>query len=236
MTVLRLLTEKGVGEFTGYIQDARNDSGAVYPDLNTGPYSKEFQIHIEIDETKTFTNRMEMARYLSSQFADAGIKRDKILGEGTEGLWTWLAYIWFRQLTDQIRKVQRTERYICSSDWNRYYIHLVAGAYYLFSSQLGEDKSRLFLCTPPYILNDFNDHMACYQYIVGYPNIVEVAHHLYWDNENSASKKGAQSKKKPGNIRRFSKMINQLELTHDVYSMEPDQIIRLLPHEFHRWK
>jgi len=236
MTALRTLTKEGIRKFEEYIGNMRSDPHAVYPNLNIDPYSSQFQQHVEFDENKKFATRMEMANYLHECFNDAGIERKNVIGVGTEGLWTWLAYVWFKQITDQGKKVLRTERYLCSSNWNRYYVHLIAGAYYLFSSALGGHESRLFLCSPPYTLNDFNDHMACYQYIVGYPNIVDVAHCLYWDNGSNSPKKGAESIRNPGNIRRFSKVISQLELTYDVYSMEPNRILQLLPSEFDNWR
>lgn len=236
MIALRIFTEEGIQKFVGYIHNVKNDPQTLPPDLNGEPYSLEFQPQVKIDENRTFNQRMEMAKYLAECFNNAGVQRRDVIGTGKESLWTWLAYIWFEQITDQRRRVQRTERYVCNSDWNRYYVHLIAGAYYLFSSPLGEYKSKLFLCSPPYILNDFNDHMACYQYIVGYPNIVDVAHVLYWDRRRNAPKRGAQSIKNPGNIRRFSIVIDQLELTYDVYTMEPDKILQLLPSEFDRWK
>jgi len=236
MTALRALTEEGIRRFEEYIDDRRIDPYSTCPNLNIDPHSMGFHQHVELDEGKEFATRMEMAHYLCECFNSAGVERRDVIGTGTEGLWTWLAYLWFEQITARGKRVLRTERYLCSSNWNRYYVHLIAGAYYLSSSALGEDNSRLFLCSPPYLLNDFNDHMACYQYIVGYRNIVDVAHRLYWDSGNSAPKRGAESTRNPGNIRRFSKVISQLELTYDVYSLEPDRILQLLPREFDKWK
>jgi hypothetical protein len=236
MIALRAFTKDGIRRFEEYIDGMRIDPHAVRPNLNIDPYSSEFHQHVELDEKKEFATRMEMADYLYECLSNAGVERKSVVGVGTEGLWTWLAYLWFEQITDQGNRVLRGERYLCSSNWNRYYVHLIAGAYYLFSSALGRDESRLFLCSPPYTLNDFNDHMACYQYIVGYRNIVDVAHRLYWDNRNGSPKRGAESIRNPGNIRRFSKVISQLELTYDVYSMEPDRILQLLPSEFDNWR
>jgi hypothetical protein len=235
MIALKIFTEEGIHRFTENIHNVRNDPATLLPDLNTEPYSLEFQPSIYIDENKTFATRMDMASYLSERFRNASVSRENAVGLGKEGLWTWLAYLWFDQITDQRRYVGRTERYVCSSDWNRYYVHLIAGAYQIFVS-LGEDGSRLFLCSEPFILNDFNDHMACYQYIVGYPNIIKVAHTLYWDENTRRPKRGSQTTKNPGNLRRFSKFISQIELTYDVYSMKCDDILNLLPNEFDRWK
>jgi hypothetical protein len=68
------------------------------------------------------------------------------------------------------------------------------------------------------------------------PKIVEVLDILYWDDKSNRPKRGAQSQSNPGNIRRFSKVISQLELTYDVYTMKPNEILQLLPSEFDQWK
>ena len=235
MIAIRVFRDQGINEFKKYILGVKNNSNTPVPNLNDEPYSYKFTPTVNIDENKFFSTRMDIAKYLSKQFSSAGVQPRDVIGAGKEGLWTWLAYIFFSQITDNRRKILRLERYICSSDWNRYYVHLIAGAYYLFTF-LGEELSKLFLCSSPYILNDFNDHMACYQYIVGYQNIVEVAHILYWDEQRNAPKKGAQSIKNPGNIRRFAKVISQLELTYDVYTMTPQEILKILPKEFDKWK
>ena len=122
MIALRILTEEGIRKFEGYIQGIKNDPQTIYPDLSIETYSCEFQPRVEFDETKTFATRMEMAKYLYECFNNAGIERKKVVGIGADGLWTWLAYVWFEQITAQRKKIQRTERYICSSDWNRYYM------------------------------------------------------------------------------------------------------------------
>lgn len=235
MIALRVLTEEGVQKFRDYIQSVKNNPEQICPDLNTEAFSQEFTPKVEIDENISFSTRMDLAKYLVERFENAGIRREDVIGRGKEGLWSWLAYIWFDRITDGKTKIRETARYICSSDYTDYYRHYVAASYYI-SSLLGESNSRLFLHSPSHEHNDFIEQFASRQYIISYPDLVETAHTLYWDISRNSPKRGAQSREKTGNHRRFVKMIGQLELTYDIYSMRPDEILRLLPAEFDEWK
>ncbi len=235
MIKLRVLKPKGIEEFEKFINEVRKNKNTSTPDLNTNEFSSEFTPPIEIEEKKTFETRLETAKYLYEKFEKAGIKRNQIIGEENKGLWTWLAYIWFEQITNNRENISdENERYIASSQGLRYYKHLIAGSYYLFSL-LGEEDSKLFLYSPSYKILDTVDHMGCYGYIIRYPNIVKTAKLLYWDEQENKPKTGASSDK-PGCIRRFTTVINQLELTYNIYTMTPEEIISLLPEEFNEWK
>ena len=236
MIYLRFFSEEGIDRFRAYIQTVKENPHAPLPDLNNEPYSIEFQPRAKIDETKLFTTRMEMAEYLKSSFEEAGIGRNAVTGRSD--LWSWLAYLWFDQLcpvADGRRKLKETARYICSLDYTDYYRHCVAASYYIYSIH-GAPKSRLFLYGSPYLLSDFIEQLASRQNIISNPNLVEVAYILYWDASSNRPKRGAQSKNKPGNHRRLLRIVDQLELTYDIYSMASNEIFTLLPEEFDGWR
>ncbi|MBT9147255.1 MAG: hypothetical protein DDT32_01008 [Syntrophomonadaceae bacterium] len=235
MIALRVLKEDGIQKFKEYIGSVRNNQQTPCPDLNIEPYSYEFQPRVEIDESRSFATRMEMGRYLFECFDNAGIQRSDVVGKGKEDLWTWLAYIWFEQITNGRQKIQEISKYVCSSDYTDYYRHLVAGPYYVYSIHR-EHNSRLILHNPPDTPGDYFEQVASRQYIISHPNLVETAHMLYWDSSRNFPKRGAQSRERPGNLRRFVKIIGQLELTYDIYTMSPGEILNLLPAEFGQWK
>ncbi len=39
----------------------------------------------------------------------------------------------------------------------------------------------------------------------------------------------------PGGLRHLLRVLRQLELTHDVYGMEPEALLHTLPEPFQRW-
>jgi hypothetical protein len=238
MMNLRIILPEGEEKFREYIHNLKANPLCERPNLNSEPFSKEFSPVISIDETRQFNSRMELAEYLQNCFEGAGLKREDVLP--LNGLWTWLAYLWFDQLapiknsaTGQ-RNIWRDEKYyICSSYQFRYYRHLVLGPYSIYSLY-GSDNSRIFLSGPVYESGDYIGQFASRQFIISYKNIVEAVHRLYFDFQRGLPKKGAQSR--PGNIERFVKVIQQFELTYDIYSMSADGILNLLPPEFDGWK
>lgn len=235
MIYLRSFSEEGIDRFRTHIQTVKKNPLASLPDLNIEPYSHEFQPQMKIDESKLFTTRIEMAKYLKRSFEEAGIGRNAVIGRND--LWSWLAYLWFDQLCPIIngsRKLNETARYICSSDYTDYYRHYVAASYDIYSIH-GEPKSRLFLYGPPYLHNDFIEQLASRQNIISNSDLVGVAYTLYWDTSSDRPKRGAQSRSNPGNHRRLLKIIDQLELTYDIFTMTADEIITLLPDEFDSW-
>lgn len=233
MIQIRKFDSEGVKLFSDFIFSAKDGNNILKPDLNK--LTNIIFDGLQIDENKIFDSRLEIGQYLNDLFNLKKIERKQLCIKGMEGFWTWLSYIWFDQITKNQEYVRRTERYICNQSWNRYYVHIIAGAYYLYSV-LGKEKANLFLNSPPYIISDFNDHLACYQYIVNYKNLLDVVIELYWDKNNNKPKTAATSSEKPGNVRRFSIFVSQLELTYDVYSMSKEKILNLLPQEFNTWK
>lgn len=237
MITTRIMLPEGEDKFREYIQTLRQNPSISRPDLNTEPFSREFSPQIEIDETKRFNTKMELARYVDKCLSNAGIRRENILGEN--GLWTWLAYIWFDQLAparnNGLRDIKEEAKYICSSDYRDYYRHFIAGPYSIYSLH-GERNSWIFLYSPVCEHNDFIEQFASRQFIISHRNIVETITKLYLDTRTNKPKRGAQSRNRKGNIRRFVSVIQQFELTYDIYSMSPEQILNLLPAEFDEWK
>ena len=179
---------------------------------------------------------MDLARHLSSAFSESKVDRFEILGNG--GIWTWLSYLWIHQLVPLKgikRKVGGDERHVYSDSPMRRYRHLVATPYAIYSAY-GEDNSKLILYGDVHVGGDYIEQLASTGYIISSPGIVETATRLYWDEHAHAPKRGAQSKSRPGNIRRFVRVLGQLELTYDVSVAEYRDLIDLLPAEFDRWK
>ncbi len=238
MIAVRIMSPEGEERFRNYIHNLRADPSTLRPDLNEEPFSSEFSPRVLIDETNVLSSKMRLAEYLQECFKRAGLRREDVFGR--RGLWTWLAYIWFDQLAPiksntGMRAITEDAKYICSSDYRDYYRHLVAGPYMIYSLH-GPDNSRIFLYNPVYEHNDFIEQFASRQFIISHRNIVEAISWLYLNPVNNEPRRGAQSRNRPGNIRRFVRLIQQFELTYDVYTMSPDQILDLLPAEFNEWR
>ena len=236
MIEIRVMLPEGENKFKNYLQAIRVDPSTQRPNLNDEPFSNVFLPRVLIDETKSFVTKRDIAEYLNDIFTKSDIRREAVIGE--RGLWTWLSYIWFNQLTNNQKNIlKRDEYYICTdpSNYKRYYLHLVAAPYIIYTLH-GLPISMLFLYNPPWQSNDFTERVASNQFIISHRNIVKAIYLLYFDAVEGRPKRGATSAHPRGNIRRFIKVIRQFELTYDVYSMTAEQIIDLLPDEFDSWK
>jgi len=231
------MLQQGENEFRKYLQAVRKNPSALRPDLNSSPFSQEFSPRIEVDEAKAFASKLDLAAYLDNCFRTVGAKDEAILGN--KGLWTWLAYLWFDQLTNRRNNIlKRDEHYICAetSNYRRYYIHLVSPPYEIYSKPDLRPFSMLFLYNPPWEINDFTERVAANQFLTSHANVIQVIYRLYFDQSKGKPRPRATSRGVAGSVRSFIRVFQQLELTYDVYSMSPEQIVDLLPSEFDLWK
>ncbi len=236
MARLKVFTEEGVNEFRNFLIELKNNPELNKPDLSDNKYSENFQPEITVDENKIFSSRMELAEYLTKIFQDAGVKSQAVIKN--DKLWTWLTYLWFEQICPKEglgRKVREIVKYICSTDYKKYYRHFIASTFRIYST-LGKENSLLFLNRPVNDHGDFIEQLASRQEIISNPSLIKVAHELYWDKNESKPKRGGSDRKKPGNLRRLIKLFGQIELTYDIFSMKPDEIVKTLPKEFEIWK
>jgi len=239
MIPLRIMLFEGEGEFRNYINRIRDNPFTPRPDLDNPPYSQEFSPRVMVDELHTFQSKMEMAEYLDRTFTQSGVRREDVIGK--DGLWTWLAYLWFDRLAPVNpktgkRDVKGLERYIYNPGFRRYYRHYVRTPYEIYSLYKDNSSVRILLYSPVYKHNDFIEQVASRQFIISHPNLIEALFILYFDRASGRPKRGAQSRRRAGNIHRFVKVIQQFELTYDIYSLSAQEIIDLLPEEFAAWK
>lgn len=236
MTKLKVFTDEGVNKFRDFLVELKNNPEVIKPVLSDNKYSENFQPEILVDENKIFSSRMELAEYLNQIFHNSGVKSQNIISN--DKLWTWLTYLWFDQICPQygnVRKIREMVRYICSTDWRKYYRHYVASSFRIYNT-LGKENSLLFLNRLVDDHGDYNEQLASRQEIISSPNLIKVAHKLYWDENENRPKRGGSDRKKPGNLRRLIKLFGQIELTYDIFSMKSDEIVKTLPKEFEFWK
>lgn len=82
---------------------------------------------------------------------------------------------------------------------------------------------------------DIVEQSASRQEFVTNKAVVEAATRLYIDGASRTAKKGAGGKG-PGSARRFAEVLNQLDVTWDLYAMSADDLLSILPAEFNRFR
>ncbi|CAB1058537.1 hypothetical protein D1BOALGB6SA_3293 [Olavius sp. associated proteobacterium Delta 1] len=237
--IIRKLTDKGIERFRDYLVELRQDSKTPPPFILLE--NSEFSAPIEGDpevEPQTFSTRLELAQYLN-QVLD-GIFNDSL--QDDVQLWSWLSLYFFDQVCpveeNGLRKPGRDYRHILEPGYPNGHRHLLAGTYLVYSVYgLDENLSRLLLWTPLHLESKFHNQLAARQTLITNRGILDAADKMYFNESESKPKRGAlMEKSSPGTLLRFIDVIQQLDLTYDLYSLSGEEILALLPPEFDKWQ
>jgi hypothetical protein len=232
----RVLNEKGIQKFREYLAVAREGSTQQPPTeiLRNSAYSSELRGSVEV-EARMFGSKLEIAKYLNEKlniFPQSQIDRDF-------GLWSWLSLYYFDQVCPPsksgIRIPGQNGRHILDVDYRLYRYHLLFGPYNVY--RLQGDKASLLLSGPLYETSKHYLELAARQGFITNRGVIEAASLLYFDPEQRKPKRGsAVTVRKPGALIRFIDVVQQLDLTHDLYSMTGEEVLALLPAEFDGWR
>jgi hypothetical protein len=135
------------------------------------------------------------------------------------------------------RKPGRDYRHIPEPGYPYGHRHLIMGAYLVYTVYgWGEELSKLPLHAPLSVESAFHHEIATRQSVITNRGIMEALHILYYDDLHRRPKRGPiMNKNAPGSLYRFIDVIQQLDVTHDLYSMSGHEIVGLLPAEFTHW-
>lgn len=233
---LRVMNRNGTESFRSYLRELKEGKITKIPEFDEEEYSQTYPVACDLDRHLVFGTKLEFGKYINQKFTSSKIKREEVTANA--GIWTWLAYFWFTLLTtDNVGKQRIGEdyRYIFSDDFRTHYRHLVWLPYDMIALH-GENASRLFLYGEIPVQGDFIEQVASRLDLYSNTAVVDSATRLYFDQSHLTGKRGAQSRTRPGNVRRFVTVLKQLNLTYDLYSTSSIEIIDLLPKEFEKWK
>lgn len=237
MTRVREFNEAGIEKFRYYLTDMKEngESEISLEDLlSDETYSKNLINKIEV-EPQTFPTKFAIAEYLHEKVS--GISPGKKYRN--TGMWTWLAAFYFDVLCpadeNGARKIGAESRYILNGEeWDRIFRHLLAGPVMIFD--LHHADSIILLYNPVDETGDFLAQLMGRQEIGTNRAVIEAAKLLYWDEAKKRPKRGSSPQEhKPGTLRRFVDVLQQFDLTYDLYSISGEELIRLLPAEFRTW-
>jgi len=179
---------------------------------------------------------------------EAALRLNQILGDpppdgvfADTGLWAWLTLFFFDSVCPQDesggRKRGALARYIPEgTDYRRYYRHLLAGPYRILRAHRDDpDRAMALLCAPPWKPGDIVEQLASRQELITNPVLMEVATRLYYDSATKSAKRGAGAKS-GGAARRLAAVVDQFDVTWDLFSMPADALLKKLPKEFDRFR
>lgn len=232
---IRFFNEDGLNEFERIIGEIRNNNLKNIPEdfLLSDQYSDILEPIINIEKVD-YKNKNELVPYIVETL---NLRANKYL-YFDKGLWSWLAAFYFDNIcpTDGNgkRKINEIAFYVLRDpkSYTKYYRHLLAYPSRILSEL--NDSSKIFLIGSFLKRGEITEQFGAYQEIALNKGILDAANILYWDDNTKNLKRGAAGKG-GGSARRLVRIIRQYQLTYDLNSMNGNEIVALLPHEFTKW-
>jgi hypothetical protein len=235
---VKRLTASGVEEFQRFLDmtAAQATTAEALGILLGAGTSEELPHRVDVDEDRKFATRFEFAEYLDLALAGSqlvGVERDV-------RLWAWLALLYFEQLCParrgEPRRPGERARWIPAvGDYRKYYRHLVAGPWLVYRAHRQDpDRVKAVLAGPLDKPGDVAEQLASRQELVTNGAVMSLATLLYIDSETGKVKRGAAGRG-PGSARRLADVLNQLDLTWDLYALDTKALLAMMPSEFERF-
>lgn len=187
---------------------------------------------------QSFANRRQAGEYLYNLLVPL---EDSITDiERDQGLWTWLALAWVDVLAptadDGTRNLKDRARWVAVvDDYRKYYRHLLAGPYRIYRAHKdAPERAMAVLATAVEKPGEVVEQFASRQEMITNPNLMSAITSLYYEPATGKLKSGAGGKAH-GSARRLVDVLQQFDVTWDIYGMLPDEILELLPEEFERF-
>jgi hypothetical protein len=230
---LRKFNAAGLTVFQGFLDSCSGTPPLPWPEsaLADPAYSETVHESVQL-ERRAFATRFELAEYLHTSFESAGFRAPLT----DPGLWAWIACFYFNEICPTSRGVLQpgsSPRWIpLSTNFRRYYRHLVAGPYHIYRAHRDRPTRALaVLCQKPGRPGDLVEQLASRQEIVTNATIMQVATDWFVDAATGLQKRNANSKGR-GGPRRLIDVLAQFDVTWDLSMMTPDQLKTNLPNEF----
>lgn len=238
---LAALRDEGIEEFRRYLVKAREEPTLSPPfQLLENPASAEIiSPAIDVDPEMAFSSRLDLATYLCPLIERAELAEI----ESQTGVWSWLALAYFDQLCPADgagqRRVGQVARYLFNDGLSSY-SYLRAARHLVFCPVHSYSLHRTcppmgLLCQRPSVHPDMAEQLFSSQELIAAPAVVQLADMLYYETRTNSVRSGATDRSKPGTVRRFVAVCNQLDLTFDLAQITAPDLRSLLPAEFDRW-
>lgn len=235
--VVRSLNRIGLEQLRGYLATLRG--GAVEEPplelLDDTAFSNELPAEIAFDTSRLFASRFYAAKYLAETLAPLGVE----VTDRDVGLWAWLSLALFDQVCPDdakgARYPGRDYRHIPEFGYRHRHRHLLFGPYQMCRRH--DVRSIVLLSGPLDSESGLYHEIASRQDLIANRGVLEAVLMLYFDPKRGRPKPGAQaSHHQPGTVRRFVRVLQQLDLTYDIYGLSGKQLLELLPEEFDHWR
>ena len=235
MSELRRLTAAGIAEAQAFLAHLRErpDADRTPPDdlLFGERYSRPFEAGAGIMvEPRTFGTRRDAGAYLSPLLV---LVQRRILDDA--GVWSWLGMFYFaetvREKGGQVQITYDEEFLFLKGGRSEQYRsrHWLWSSWRLYD-QYGESVAVL-LNARITSRSRLSDRVLQNSRVFNSVGVVPLLMRLY-TNGNRTKRSYAESS---GGLRHLMRVLEQMELTYDVYGMRPEALLRVLPDDFRHW-
>jgi hypothetical protein len=235
---VRILNQAGMAEASAILDRLRSGELENIPStfLQSDEFSTETALEIRRPREGEIQNRWFLGVWLWQKLQAVG--DDSALIAST-GLWTWLAFFLFDTIAParaRGRSILEDARYILArGDYRKYYRHLVAGPYLMIKTHSDSPHIvRGLLSTLPDSPGDVYEQLASRPQIVNSRAAVALATRLYYDSASQRVRRGGAGAG-PGSARRYANILMQYDVTFDLYTVEEEKLLTMLPKEFDRF-
>ena len=227
---LRRFNEEGVIRFDEFRASASREAKDLLALLEDPKFTSTFDVDVDVEAVE-LPDRLSAGKFIYDLFEEShitGLDND-------QGVWSWLAAFFFEQLCPPNGRLGERARWILSSNYQKYYRHLLAGPYKIYRAHSDNPHRALaILANPPHTPGEISEQLASRQELVTNRSVMEVASRLYIGSKGMPKRgSGGQG---PGSPRRFALVLNQLDLTWDLYGLPSKKLLELLPAEFDRFR
>ena len=248
LTNILSLNEEGLNAFRGLLSNRKKNKilSPVEEIAFDKKFTSETSFKAKIDLDKKFKDRYDIAKYLNNIMHNEFIA-NKDQYEQDIGLWSWIALVYFDQISEVIRA---NDNYILNTHPQRWYRHCIFGPYYLFERY--GDHSRLYISGNITEMGNGIEQAISRNFLMSNKVARELMTILYADpNNNGIAKKdtlsttakkakqilknGKASKRGYGGIARFSSVFKQIRLTCYVHTISPSMLLEMMGDEFKKW-
>lgn len=236
-TPLRQLTMAGIAEAQEFLAHLREHPDAdrtppedlLFGDRCSAPFDSEPQIMVV---PRTFATRREAGAYLSPLLRPVSLR---LLEDA--GVWSWLGMFYLKHIAPPTLSPNNMtlifESAVETSSTGRshqqVYRHYLWGSWQIYERH-GESAAFL-LDQRISSWDDLSQRSFGTRRVFTSRGVVQVMLRLY----TAGSKKKRGYVHSQGGLRHLLRVLPQLELTYDVYGIEPEALLRVLPKEFQRW-
>ena len=233
---LRRLTDRGIERARRFLAELRENPGAS-PEpprelLYDEPWSERSGYDAEV-ERRPFATRREAAEHLAPKLEGLRVVDDA-------GLWSWLGMFYFASTVPRKNgavDLPAAESFVFMDDtattegrrsYQRRYRHYLRSAWRLREQH---PDAAFLLDEPIAAFPDLTDRILSNFRVFNSRGVVPLMLRLYTDGSGHKP----LYPRSPGGLRHLINVLGQLERTYDVYGMEPDALLRVLPSEFRAW-